>query len=76
MTEVLNDQSCNIYNSHIGRLQFPLRWYGVIVMIGVIVGSLVVERESTARRKGDRIWDALDLGIYPPESLAPAYGML
>lgn len=40
--------------------EFPLRWYGVIVMIGVIVGSLIVEREIRRRgEKGDRIWDAL-----------------
>jgi len=40
--------------------EFPLRWYGVIVMTGVIVGSLIVERELRRRgEKGDRIWDAL-----------------
>jgi phosphatidylglycerol:prolipoprotein diacylglycerol transferase len=40
--------------------EFPLRWYGVIVMIGVIVGSLLVERELKRRgENGDRIWDAL-----------------
>jgi len=42
----------------IGR--FSLRWYGVIVMIGVIVGSLMVER--ALKRHGensDSIWDAL-----------------
>lgn len=40
--------------------EFPLRWYGVIVMIGVIVGSLIVERELRRRgENGDRIWDAL-----------------
>jgi phosphatidylglycerol:prolipoprotein diacylglycerol transferase len=39
---------------------FSLRWYGVIVMIGVIVGSLLVEREIKRRgENGDRIWDAL-----------------
>jgi len=39
---------------------FSLRWYGVIVMIGVIVGSLIVEREIKRRgENGDRIWDAL-----------------
>ena len=39
---------------------FSLRWYGVIVMLGVIAGSLIVERELTRRgEKGDRIWDAL-----------------
>ena len=39
---------------------FSLRWYGVIVMTGVIVGSLIVEAEL--RRRGENpesIWDAL-----------------
>lgn len=39
---------------------FSLRWYGVIVMTGVIIGSLMVER--TLKRYGenpDAIWDAL-----------------
>jgi phosphatidylglycerol:prolipoprotein diacylglycerol transferase len=49
-----------IFTIKIGSLQFPLRWYGVIVMIGVIVGSLIVERELKRRgENGDRIWDAL-----------------
>jgi phosphatidylglycerol---prolipoprotein diacylglyceryl transferase len=49
-----------IYTFHILGREFPLRWYGVIVMIGVIVGSLIVERELNRRgEKGDRIWDAL-----------------
>jgi phosphatidylglycerol:prolipoprotein diacylglycerol transferase len=49
-----------IFTIRIGSLQFPLRWYGVIVMIGVIVGSLIVERELKRRgENGDRIWDAL-----------------
>ncbi|NJC98693.1 MAG: prolipoprotein diacylglyceryl transferase [Anaerolineales bacterium] len=40
--------------------KFSLRWYGVIVMIGVIVGSLMVERAIKRRgENGDRIWDAL-----------------
>lgn len=39
---------------------FSLRWYGVIVMIGVIVGSLMVERELKRRGENpDTIWDAL-----------------
>ena len=42
----------------IGR--FSLRWYGVIVMIGVIVGSLLVERELKRRGEDpESIWDAL-----------------
>jgi phosphatidylglycerol---prolipoprotein diacylglyceryl transferase len=49
-----------IFTIRLGNLEFPLRWYGVIVMLGVIVGSLIVERELKRRgEKGDRIWDAL-----------------
>ena len=37
-----------------------LRWYGVIVMIGVIVGSLIAEREIKRRGgNGDQVWDVL-----------------
>ena len=40
--------------------EFPLRWYGVIVMIGVVIGALIVERELKRRgENSDRIWDAL-----------------
>ena len=40
--------------------EFPVRWYGVIVMIGIVVGALIVERELKRRgEKSDRIWDAL-----------------
>ena len=39
---------------------FSLRWYGVIVMIGVIVGSLFVENELKRHGENpDSIWDAL-----------------
>ncbi len=49
-----------IHTFHIFGYDIPLRWYGVIVMIGVIVGSLIVERELKRRgENGDRIWDAL-----------------
>ena len=41
-------------------LEFPLRWYGVIVMVGIIVGAAIVERELKRRgENGDRIWDVL-----------------
>src|SRR5690349_21941973 len=40
--------------------EFPLRWYGVVVMVGVVVGALIVERELKRRgENSDRIWDAL-----------------
>jgi phosphatidylglycerol:prolipoprotein diacylglycerol transferase len=49
-----------IFTIHLFGWEFPLRWYGVIVMIGVVVGSLIVERELRRRgENGDRIWDAL-----------------
>jgi phosphatidylglycerol:prolipoprotein diacylglycerol transferase len=49
-----------IFSIEIGGINLTLRWYGVIVMLGVIVGSLIVERELKNRgEKGDRIWDAL-----------------
>jgi phosphatidylglycerol---prolipoprotein diacylglyceryl transferase len=39
---------------------FSLRWYGVIVMLGVIVGSLMVERVLKQHSENsDTIWDAL-----------------
>ena len=39
---------------------FSLRWYGVIVMTGVIVGSLLIENELKRRgENSDSIWDAL-----------------
>ncbi|HXF85343.1 MAG TPA: prolipoprotein diacylglyceryl transferase [Anaerolineales bacterium] len=40
--------------------EISLRWYGVLVMVGVIVGSLIAERELKRRgENGDYIWDAL-----------------
>jgi len=39
---------------------FSLRWYGVIVMLGVIVGSLIVERKLKQHgENSEAIWDAL-----------------
>jgi len=39
---------------------FSLRWYGVIVMTGVIVGSILVERKLKEHgENSDTIWDAL-----------------
>jgi phosphatidylglycerol:prolipoprotein diacylglycerol transferase len=49
-----------IFSREIFGITFTLRWYGVIVMIGVIVGSLIAERELKRRgENGDHIWDAL-----------------
>lgn len=40
--------------------EFPLHWYGVIVMLGVVAGSFIVERKLRHHgEKSDYIWDAL-----------------
>ena len=45
-----------IFTIRLFGLELPLRWYGVIVMTGVIIGSLIVEREIRRRgENGDRI---------------------
>ncbi|MGZ9163643.1 MAG: prolipoprotein diacylglyceryl transferase [Anaerolineales bacterium] len=49
-----------IFTLRLFGLEFPLRWYGVIVMAGIVVGSLIVERELKRRgENGERIWDVL-----------------
>ncbi|MBI3161685.1 MAG: prolipoprotein diacylglyceryl transferase [Chloroflexi bacterium] len=41
-------------------LDIVLRWYGVLVMIGAVVGTLIAEREIRRRgENGESIWDAL-----------------
>jgi phosphatidylglycerol---prolipoprotein diacylglyceryl transferase len=49
-----------IFSFTIGSLTFALRWYGVLVMLGVAVGAWFGEREVRRRGgKGEVIWDAL-----------------
>ena len=49
-----------IFTIRLFGIEFPLRWYGVIVMVGIIVGALIVERELKRRgENGERIWDVL-----------------
>jgi phosphatidylglycerol---prolipoprotein diacylglyceryl transferase len=39
---------------------WPVHWYGIIVMAGVVVASLIAEREIKRRgENGDTVWDAL-----------------
>ena len=41
-------------------LSIPVRWYGVLVMSGVLVGGWLAEREVTRNGgKGERVWDLL-----------------
>jgi phosphatidylglycerol:prolipoprotein diacylglycerol transferase len=49
-----------ILSFHIGSLTFALRWYGVLVMLGVIAGARFAEGEITRRgEKGQILWDAM-----------------
>src|SRR5688572_32263331 len=49
-----------IFTIRLFGFEFPLRWYGVIVMVGIIVGALIVERGLKRRgENGDGIWDVL-----------------
>src|ERR671919_770591 len=53
-----------IFTIRLFGFEFVLRWYGVIVMIGIIAGSLIVERELKRRGEdGERIWDVLNATI-------------
>lgn len=49
-----------IFSIHIGSLTFALRWYGVFVMTGIVIGGYVASKEIT-RKGGDSeaLWDAM-----------------
>lgn len=49
-----------IFTIHIGGFTLALRWYGVLVMTGVVVAAWLAERE--VRRRGENgqvLWDLL-----------------
>ncbi len=49
-----------IFSFNIGTFTFSLRWYGVLVMLGVVVGSWIAERElKRCGENGEHIWNAL-----------------
>ena len=49
-----------IFSIHIGSFTLALRWYGVLVMMGVIVGAWFAEREISRRgEQGQVLWDAM-----------------
>ena len=49
-----------IFSFQIGGITLALRWYGVLVMFGTLVGALLVNREVKRRGgDGDRIWDMM-----------------
>ncbi len=49
-----------IFEFKLFNLPIILRWYGVLVMLGAVVGTLIAEREIRRRgENGESIWDAL-----------------
>jgi len=49
-----------IFTINLGNLTLAFRWYGLLVVIGILVGTWIAEREVT-RRGGnpDWVWDVL-----------------
>lgn len=55
-----------IFSFKVFGLTLTLRWYGVIVMIGIVVAALIIERWlKRYGEKSDRIWDALVWVLIP-----------
>ena len=49
-----------IFSFQLFGITFALRWYGVLVMLGVIVAAWIAEREYSHRgENGEHIWNAL-----------------
>ena len=49
-----------IFEFNLLGLPIILRWYGVLVMLGAVVGALIAEREIKRRgENGESVWDAL-----------------
>jgi phosphatidylglycerol:prolipoprotein diacylglycerol transferase len=49
-----------IFSVKILNFELSLHWYGVLVMLGVVVGSWVAEKEVSRRgEKGSYVWDAI-----------------
>jgi phosphatidylglycerol:prolipoprotein diacylglycerol transferase len=55
-----------IFSFKLFGLTLTLRWYGVLVMFGAIVGTWLAEKEINRRgEKGEAIWDALVWVLIP-----------
>ena len=49
-----------IFQFKLFNWEIVLRWYGVLVMFGAVVGAWLAEREIRRRgQDGDVIWDAM-----------------
>jgi phosphatidylglycerol:prolipoprotein diacylglycerol transferase len=55
-----------IFSFELFGLTLTLRWYGVLVMLGAVVGTWLAEKEINRRgEKGETIWDALVWVLIP-----------
>lgn len=55
-----------IFSFEIFGFTLALRWYGVLVMFGVVVGAWLADKEINRRgEKGETIWDALVWVLIP-----------
>ncbi len=49
-----------IFSFKLFNLPITLRWYGVLVMFGAVIGALIAEKEIKRRgENGESVWDAL-----------------
>src|SRR4030065_1356489 len=49
-----------IFSIKLFGLTLTLRWYGVLVMLGALVGTWIAEKEVNRRgENGERIWDLM-----------------
>lgn len=50
----------NIFVIHLGALEIPIRWYGVLVALGIAVAGWLAERELKRRGENpEHVWNAL-----------------
>ena len=50
----------DIFTFKLFNFPITLRWYGVLVMFGAVIGALIAEREIKRRgENGESVWDAL-----------------
>jgi phosphatidylglycerol:prolipoprotein diacylglycerol transferase len=53
-----------IFTIRLGNFEFALRWYSVLIILGVVIGELIAEREVRRRRENpEHLWEALVWGL-------------
>ena len=54
-----------IFSFHIGTFSFVLRWYGVLVMMGVVAATWFAEREVRRRGENGQVLSDLLIWLLP-----------